>query len=630
MKKNRLLALILSLLLLFQTFPAIAASIEDATLYPTDDSYIESSSRWKHKNYGNAGTMLFGNAYDRTALLKFDISNVDISQYEGAVLNISFNAESEGGMIDAYIIDDAWSEKNVTYANFESSYSFAISSDIVRGAGQNVSLIMNEALLQAKRDGSKSISIALKSNSGCVSVFSSESSDVSVRPSLVLTEKTAYISGQRDFKFPEVTRQQIKAELQKAIEKGHPYIIANKEHIDKVKEYAFGKDEFLTEQYAILKANAEKILATDITRIDDNIAAESSFIGDATQIMNEAPVLGLIYLVEGDTRYAQRLYNQMEYLCTLESWGKKQRLDFSFITYAIGICYDWLHDWLSQEQKDILINGLKRNHFDIMMAIYRDPNDPRYPESLYQVFRNRTGNHNVMISSKAFIAAMAFADTDIDYMAELMENCADYYLSCISELYPDGVWNEGLSYWTYVGPPTALWLQSMLSAFGHAFGYEDISFMKKLANYPISCTSEQGSFIQGDTNFTDSNAGSPYYYLIGKVAGDKALQTHAVENAKIYKNPDATLILMYDPEMSYNEELELDKDMILHGSLNIATMRSAFAGQQYTFGGMSVRETTSNWKHVDRGTLALDALGERWITNISKETYYWRIYVGIL
>ena len=184
----------------------------------------------------------------------------------------------------------------------------------------------------------------MKSNSGCVSVFSSESSDVSVRPRLVLTEKTAYISGQRDFKFPKVTRHQFKAELQKAIKKGHPYIIANKEHIDKVKEYAFGKDEFLTEQYAILKANAEKILATDITRIDDNIAANSSFIGDATQIMNEAPVLGLIYLVEGDTRYAQRLYNQMEHLCTLESWGKRQRLDFSFITYAIGICYDWLHD----------------------------------------------------------------------------------------------------------------------------------------------------------------------------------------------------------------------------------------------------------------------------------------------
>ena len=336
--------------------------------------------------------------------------------------------------------------------------------------------------------------------------------------------------------------------------------------------------------------------------------------------MNEAPVLGLIYLAEGDTRYAQRLYNQMEHLCTLESWGKRQRLDFSFITYAIAICYDWLHDWLSQEQKDILINGLKRNNFDVMMTMYRDPNDPRYQTSHYKVIFNTNGNHNVMISSTAFIAAMAFADTDIDYMAEFMENSAKYFTACVSHLYPDGVWDEGLSYWNYVGPPTARWLQSMLSAFGHAFGYEDISFMKKLANYPISCTSEQGSFMQGDTHFGSTNAGSPIYYMMGKLAGDKAIQNHAVENAKIYKNPDATLILMYDPEMSYDEELELDKDILLRGSLNIATMRSSLGGQQYTFCGMSVRETTSNWTHVDRGTLALDALGERWITNNSKET----------
>ena len=55
MKKNRLIALILVMLMLFQTLPVLGAESGDVTVFPTDDSYIVSGSRLEHKNYGNAG-----------------------------------------------------------------------------------------------------------------------------------------------------------------------------------------------------------------------------------------------------------------------------------------------------------------------------------------------------------------------------------------------------------------------------------------------------------------------------------------------------------------------------------------------------------------------------------------------
>ena len=70
---------------------------------------------------------------------------------------------------------------------------------------------MNKALQKAKSEGLKTISIALKSDSGCINVLSSETSDKNLRPSLTLTKNVAYIESQMDFEFPDVSKEQLKA-----------------------------------------------------------------------------------------------------------------------------------------------------------------------------------------------------------------------------------------------------------------------------------------------------------------------------------------------------------------------------------------------------------------------------------
>lgn len=620
MKKHRLTSLILAMLMLFQTLPVLAEAVDDVTLFPTDDSYIVSGSRGEYKNYGNAATMLFGNAYDRTALIKFDISSVDLSAYNGALLNITFNASVEEGAIDVYIASDGWTEDNVTYSNFPQDYSFAISCDIVNGAGKKLSLTLNKALQWAKETGSKYISVSLKSKSGCITAFSSESSDISLRPSLTLTQEPAYVKGQKDFQLPQITKEQFKAEMTSAIEKGHPYIIANKGYIDKVKQYAFGKDKTLTEIYSWFKEEADALIEADIQRITVDVK-KASYIGTAQTAWKNTMTLGLVYLVEGDDRYAQKAYEQAEYFCNLDSWGTYQLIDNVQTAFCVALCYDWLYDWLSSEQKEVLTKGIRTHHLNMMSDLLKNPSKQDYQIGFYTAALS-TGNHGMMDISCTFLAAMAFADTDMDFMTELMQLTQNQVNVPISHIYPDGAVREGISYWNFVGPYIARFMQSLKSAFGHCFGYEEIDFLKKLEDHPLYGSSDYGSFTANDMHFGHEVGNLPEFYMIGALKDDVALMSYALEQVKLNKNPDAPFILLYDVNKEYNADaftMSLDK---YFRNYDLVTMRSSFNGDQNAFAGMVVDGKTGISGHMGAGSIGFDALGERWITNHGRENYY--------
>ena len=78
-----------------------------------------------------------------------------------------------------------------------------------------------------------------------------------------------------DLNLPAITAGQLRAEMEKTVAKGHPYMIATKEYVNRVKEYAFGKDETLTLLYSNVKAEADKLLDTPIFTIDDEVASKS-------------------------------------------------------------------------------------------------------------------------------------------------------------------------------------------------------------------------------------------------------------------------------------------------------------------------------------------------------------------
>jgi len=621
MKSKKLLSLLLCALMLLSSFEAFAATEEENVFYATEDTYIVSGSRWENKNYGDASSMLFGSAYNRTALLKFDLSNADLSSFKGALLELNVRTASSGGSINIYTAPSDWTEKSLTWAKANQNYEFVVSYAIKSEGDHKIAFTLNRALEQAKENGSGIITLALKSDAECINVASSESSNVAQRPKITLTEDNAFIKGQLDFQFPQVSREMLKAEMEKVVAKGHPWLLANDKDIEKIREYAYGKDELLTTHWKNMKAKADELLTKDIIKIDHLNLNTQSYIGDGTTMWENNQILALVYLVEGDTKYARKAYQQAEYLAKLKTWGTYQRIDNIRAAMAVAICYDWCYDALTPDERETLVKGLRTLHLDEIPDLFRNPKKEEYKWSIHQAYFS-SSNHGLMDCSLSFMAAMAICETDMDFMTDVMQLTMKQLEVPFNHWYPDSVWYEGAGYWNYAGPFTTRFIMCMRNAFGHSFGYDKIDCLLNVADHPIHANTTIASFIWGDTFKTNHNEAIPIMYSMGKLKGDIGLQKYAIDNADVIKNgADPIFALDYDPTVDYNEEAEFTLDKLFRNCDNVF-MRSTWEGSQETWCAMGVQEIRPNNGMMNCGSIGFDAIGERWIMNPGRENYY--------
>ncbi len=618
MKFKKIISLLLVAMMVVPSFGAYAATEEENIFYATEDTYIASGERLQNKNYGDDATMLFGSGYDRTAFLKFDLSGANLDSFKGALLELNVKAAATGSLVSIYTTGTDWTEKTLNWNNAVKDYEFVIGYNIASVGTTKIAFSLNRALEKAKADGTGVIALALKSDKGTLSISSSESSDKALRPKLTLTEESAFIKGQMDFAFPKVTAQMLKTELTKTVAKGHPYIIATKEKIERIRKYAFGKDEIMTAQYALIKKDADACLSSDVRTIPEN-TSNQSYIGDAINSWYDVMHLSLVYLVEGDERYAERAYKQAEYFCNQDTWGTYQMIDNVQVAFAVTLCYDWLYDWLSIEQRDCLVNGLRTLHLNMVSDVFKNPSKPEYNETFYLwLFSNN--NHTLMDNSLTFLAALAIAETDIDFAAELMAENLKQLESPLAKWYPDSAWFEGIGYWGYAGPYTARLLLAMQSAFGHCFGYDEIDCLVNVADFPVYAQSDLGGFVWADT-VEGVDQLSPLVYCMGVVKKDVGLMKYALENCQVKTSSEGVFALCYDPEINYNEDAYFSLDKMFR-NVDIVTMRDTFDGEQGTWAAMGVQEIRPNNGMANCGSIGFDALGEHWIMNHGRESYY--------
>ncbi len=418
---------------------------------------------------------------------------------------------------------------------------------------------------------------------------------------------------------PVISRQMLKDDLQTALRRGHPYIVANSDNFDRVREYAFGKDEVITAQYKLIKDKATALLDKPYIRIDKDLSS-MSYIGDAITFWNNIMCLGMVWQVEGDETYARCAWEQTEIFCDMSTWGTYQMIDNVQVAFGVALCYDWCYDWLSATQKTKIVNALKTKHLDTVKDVYNNPDKAQYQETFY-LWLFSDNNHTLMDNSITFIASMAIADSaDADYCADIMDHALERLEPCFKRWYPDSAWFEGLGYWGYAGPYMARLFLTMKNAFDHCYSYDEIDCLMNASDFPIYAQSSQGAFVWNDMT-PDVDQLLPIIYAFGVLKNDVALQRFALERTDISGSLDPVFCLEYNPETNYDEKLELSLDKHFR-NVDLVTMRSSFDTDQEIWCGMAVQESRSNNGMMNSGTVALDALGERWIMNHGREEYY--------
>lgn len=601
---KKIIALFLSVTLFCSYVPAMAQNDEIGTIVGCKyDTYFENGRN--ESAYEDSGVMLAGTVYGRKPYLVFDITDYVDSGFVGCVLNLTVRNIAESSTVSICSYDtSAKREQSVI-----SKVTFPETGKITQGFN------ISDYVVAAAALGKKEIALTVNTTADSMTVFSSQASKESDRPSLTFTGTSPYVQGQIEMELPELTKEELELKLKTPIAKGHPYLFGTKAQFDRVRENAFGKDELMTKTYADIKAVATDYLSKKPQPIDLATSYISRGIEGSWTIV---PFCAFVYLIEGDEAYAQRAWKEAEYFLGLENYGTYQYLDINQAALIVAICYDWLYDWLTPDQRQQLTDDLKAKHLDLVLDFYRNNGTTKFPSRFNHIIS--ASNHGVLNNSSIFIQALAIAELDPAYSAEIMSYAMHYMNVPLYELYPDSLWPEGYDYWGYVGPMALRAVMSMKSAFGDALGYEKSKVFMNNAYHPIYLSTKAGTF-QFNDGFLYVKKNVVYDKFIYGVIGDnEALQKYSIDNDDL---THPFFCLYYDPSVDYSSmnDLELEKDRLFR-NVDLAIMRSSWNGDQYLFGGMLVQDSMpKQHRHMNSGSLSFHALGEMWITNPGKDDY---------
>lgn len=628
MIKNKLL-LFLIIVSLILPHTAFAEDMQSQVIEASADTYIVNSDRCRSLNYGSSSTMLFGSVYQRTAMLKFDLNGIDLSAYKGALLEIYVASEQTDVSMYVYSTDSDWSENTLTWNNANYPMNFQASVPISETGIKKYEISLNKAFDEAKNSDSKVLSLSFSSDAKCLSAYSSEYHKQIMRPRLILTESEAFVIGQIDVQYTRPTPQQIAADIRENLAtKTHPYIYASKEDFEEIKEYGFGKDEFLTKTYSGIKKKADEYLTLDVLDYGNeglDITKSERILSTAVNAIERISFLATVYNVENDIQYAERAWKELDHLVSQNHWTHTL-LDNSSACVAASIGYDWLYDYLGPERREKVVAAIKSKSLDIITDIYTNPD-------LYSTWRNPTGttqtgavfnpmNHSSHNNSHFIVGALAVADTDPDYSAYIVSNALSAAEPMMNVLNPDGGCYEGTGYWGYIGSKFGMAFAAMQSALGTMYGYDKVPGIAKTGYFPIYMQSSYGNMVYNDM-YNNVKTSDEEIFFLAMMSGDKALQKLCVDRGFF----GAFIAMWYDVEDDFsNAEISLTLDKQFR-NVDAISMRDTWQGQQEIFTGFRTQQANVSHNDAGSGGFALDAFGERWVTGLGKENYdlpnYW-------
>ncbi len=430
--------------------------------------------------------------------------------------------------------------------------------------------------------------------------------------------------------YPTVTVQTINDELSDCVREGHPYLFGRKSDFENLAKNIKTNSE-LSKRYGAVKLSASHALETPPSSMPSSFP-NGGYLDRGFKGWEIVMQCALVWLVEGDTAkaYAQRAYEEALFFANLSTWGTYQSISNNQVALAVAICYDWLYEYLEEnvpEGIEILRTALVEKHLDYITALFADPRkDNGLPTLYYNAYYDTIGsNHCAISNGSTAIQAIAIADeSNLDYCSNLIYTSLENMKCVFNNFWPDGGWYEGLSYWSFTAPAVARMLSGFESAFGTAFGYENMEHILSTCYFPCYGQTELGYMRYADVSVGKNDSPEKFYFA--KKLGDLSCQKFLLQDG-VMEEDSALVCLWYDPETDYSDvRVEMDKDK-LFSNINMAVMRNSWETNQEIFAGFKVPVAQKGHGNMDAGTFVLDALGERWITNPGEDNYslpgYW-------
>ena len=339
--------------------------------------------------------------------------------------------------------------------------------------------------------------------------------------------------------------------------------------------------------------------------------------------------LGIAYQLTGEKKYAQRLLDEVKNVCSFKDWNPYHFLDVGEMACAVGIAYDWIYDYMGEDDKRFIRDAIKSHGFEPAMDDYLN----RERNRSYRWYQDQPGDNWKMVCNGGItIAALAICDedgVDTEYLTDIFGYAFENTYKAVRDFYlPDGSYSEGFTYWNYATDYLGYYVSALKTSTGTDYGLADYKPVEDSAYYvKFMCSNKFYSFNFGDA--IEELVCPETMFFIGKNFGKPDVMTMRKE--EILRDPSlagACDLFWYIP----TESVGLEGRPMGFGSVggDNASFRSGFDRDDF-YAAIHFGDNDAYHGHADMGNFVVEWKQRRFLCDLGQDNYNvanYRIEIG--
>lgn len=387
----------------------------------------------------------------------------------------------------------------------------------------------------------------------------------------------------------------------------HPRLMATKADFDALKaEYDGGTNPAKKEWYALLIERANVLLncAAPVYSLNNEM---STLLNTSSNFQNEMITLAMAYRLTWRTEYLDKAREDLLAVAAFSDWHPQHHLDTSIMAAGFAIGYDWLYEYLSDEDRAALEASAKKNGLDYILLSYQTPSSVMTNAAYVDA------NHNAMCNGGAMLAALAFYDAYPRECALIVSGAVRGMEEMMWRYAPDGVWFEGTMYGGICVDYLSMAFSAMEKCFNTQYGLDEAEGFNKSYEYIKNMQADAGTYNYGDCDRL-KNVIVANGWLSGHFGGDSSSNLINKDGSCVSNGEHIALSILWSSgEKAYNAPRD-----VFYSKNDVLAMRDDC---DETFVGIKAGKTLEDHSQLDSGSFVFDSQGVRWAYEMGKDSY---------
>jgi hypothetical protein len=382
----------------------------------------------------------------------------------------------------------------------------------------------------------------------------------------------------------------------------HPRLLATAETFAQLKQQTASAPQ-LRKWHDRLQAEAREMLTAAPSRYE--IPDGLRLLATSRRVLDRVYTLGLLYQLDGDRRYAERAWQELQTAADFKDWNTRHFLDTAEMTHAFAIGYDWLYDVWTPEQRATLRQAMVEKGLRPALKIYQNR----------EWWAKARHNWNQVCNGGIGMGALALAEAEPQLAGEILHDALESVQIPMAEFAPDGAWKEGPGYWNYATSYNVVLLAGLQTALGTDFGLSQLPAFKDTGLFPVYLCGPLGrTFNYADGG--DHMLRAPQMFWLAREFKQPVFAWYESQAAA----PAPLDLLWFDSAGLSPKAAGLPLDKLFRGA-EVAVLRSAWEDPRAVFVAFKAGDNKANHSHLDLGSFVFDAAGVRWAMDLGSDNY---------